>query len=151
MNANVPYIPTDEDRELAKETLPQLQRLVARLKDKSAENTPRLVSGEDKIVLPANALALLTAFIEETAQGHAVSVVATATELTTQEAADFLQVSRPFIVKELEAGKISFVRRGRYRRLRMADLIAYQEEHSYRAEQALQKLADLSQQLGLDE
>lgn len=151
MNANVPYIPTEKDREIAKETLPQLQRLVARLKDESAENMPRLVSGQDKIVLPANALELLTALIAETAQGHAVSVVATATELTTQEAADFLQVSRPFIVKELEAGKISFVRRGRYRRLRMVDLIAYQEEHSYRAERALQKLADLSQQLGLDE
>ena len=151
MNANVPYIPTKEDRELAKEALPQLRWLVARIKNEGAESTPRLVSGEDKIPIPASVLGLLTALIAETAQGHAVSVVATATELTTQEAADFLQVSRPFIVKELEAGKISFVRRGRYRRLRMADLIAYQEEHSYRAEQALQKLADLSQQLGLDE
>jgi hypothetical protein len=62
------------------------------------EETARLVSGDDKVILSAGALTLLTVFIEEAAQGHAVSVIASATELTTQEAADFLQVSRPFIV-----------------------------------------------------
>ena len=151
MITNAPYVPTDEDRELAKASLPQLRRLMARLRDVGSEETARLVSGDEKITLSAGALTLLTAFIEEAAQGHAVSVIASATELTTQEAADFLQVSRPFIVKELEAGKIPFVRRGRYRRLKVADLLAYQDEIAYRSERALQQLADLSQELGLDE
>ncbi len=151
MNTNAPYVPTEEDRELAKASLPQLRRLMARLKDTRPENTPRLVSGEERITLSAGAMTLLTAFLEETAQGHAVLVIASTSEMTTQEAADFLQVSRPFIVKELEAGKIPFVRRGRYRRLKMADLLAYQERSSYRSERALQKLADLSQELDLDE
>lgn len=69
--------------------------------------------------------------------------------LTTQEAANILDVSRPYLIKLLEAGKIPFVRVGQHRRIRVNDLANYQKEREIEQEKSLHALARLSQEYGL--
>lgn len=106
---------------------------------------------QQKIVLPAGALKLFISLLAEAARGNSVTLIPSHKELTTQEAADFLSVSRPFVVKLLENGEMPFHRRGKHRRIKMSDLMAYKRRSDVNQEKAFQELSDLSQQLGLDE
>lgn len=72
-------------------------------------------------------------------------------ELTTQEAADLLNVSRPYLIKLLEAGELAFTKVGTHRRIRFSDLMSYKEERDNSRKQGLAELAKLSQELDLYE
>ncbi|MFC0668720.1 helix-turn-helix domain-containing protein [Azotobacter chroococcum] len=102
-----------------------------------------------QIELPTSALRLLVDILAELADGNAVRVVPVHAELTTQEAADLLNVSRPHLVKLLEAGELPFHRTGKHRRVRFADLMHYKGERDRSSEQALAELARQAQELGM--
>lgn len=102
-----------------------------------------------QIELPTSALALLMSILGELAEGNAVQVVPVHAELTTQEAANILNVSRPYLVKLLEEGKLPFYKTGRHRRVLFADLMNYKEQRDQESSTAMQKLVDLSQELQL--
>ena len=70
-------------------------------------------------------------------------------ELTTQQAADFLNVSRPFFVKLLEEGKLPFHKVGSHRRIYFRDLVAYKEQNINERRQAMDELAAQAQELKL--
>jgi excisionase family DNA binding protein len=70
-------------------------------------------------------------------------------ELSTQEAADFLNVSRPFVVKEIEQGRLQHRKVGRHRGVAFEELLRYQSAQREQTEKALQRLADQAQELGL--
>lgn len=78
-----------------------------------------------RIELPTSALRLLVDILAALAEGNAVKVVPIHAELTTQEAADLLNVSRPHMIKLLESGEISYHKTGKHRRVRFADLMDY--------------------------
>jgi excisionase family DNA binding protein len=78
-----------------------------------------------------------------------ISVAALHTKLTTQQAADFLGVSRPYLVKLLEQGSVPFRRLRKHRRVRLEDLLKFQAQETKSREAALNELAGLSQELGL--
>ena len=80
------------------------------------------------LLLPRPAVDLLRRALLEVAQGHAVAVTAIDAELTTQEAANHLKMSRPHLIRLLEEGKIRFRRVGTHRRIRFGDLEAYREK-----------------------
>jgi excisionase family DNA binding protein len=77
--------------------------------------------------LPEEVYRVLRSVVDAMSQGLAITIAPHNTQLTTQEAADLLGISRPTLVRLLEDGEITFQRRGRHRRVMLADVIDYQE------------------------
>lgn len=121
----------------------ELSKLLAR---RPETDRARVQLDGTELVLPRSALALLRDLLAEMAQGNAVTVVPTHAELTTQQAADLLNVSRPHLVRLLEEGVISFTRVGTHRRIRFEDLMAYKAERDERSKEALDELVELAQE-----
>jgi excisionase family DNA binding protein len=88
--------------------------------------------------------------LEEFAAGHVVAIEPLHDEVSTQEAADLLRVSRPYVVKLIENGEIPCRKVGPRRRLRLEDVLEYREARDMRRHTALRDLSRLSQELGLD-
>ena len=99
------------------------------------------------VELPTSALRLLVDILAELAAGNAVKVVPVHAELTTQEAADLLNVSRPHLIKLLESGELSYHKTGKHRRVRFADLMDYKNRRDIASEQAMTLLAEQAQAL----
>ncbi len=99
--------------------------------------------------VPISALRLLVDVLTQIGQGNAVSIIPVHAELTTQEAADVLNVSRPHLVKLLESKEIAFHKTGTHRRVRYQDVIAYKERIDVQRRQALDALAEQAQALGM--
>jgi excisionase family DNA binding protein len=94
---------------------------------------------------------LLTHIVRELARGNGVSVAPLQAELTTQAAADLLNVSRPFLVKLLETGALPFHHVGTHRRVKLADVLAYRNHRSHARRAALAEMARDAQEMGLYE
>ncbi|WP_200242191.1 helix-turn-helix domain-containing protein, partial [Thiohalocapsa halophila] len=105
--------------------------------------------GEEKFVVPVSAIRLLADILNQMAQGNAVSLVPIGHTLTTQQAADLLNVSRPYLVKLLEAGEIPFTKVGRHRRLQYEDLIAYMDRMDAKSRASADALTRGAQELGM--
>ena len=98
--------------------------------------------------LPQDLLLLLAQAAHRMAEGGAVSLVATEKELTTQEAADLLQVSRQYLVRLLNAGELPCRKTGAHRRLRLRDVLQYQEVRDRRRLEGLRQLTAMSEAFG---
>ncbi len=84
------------------------------------------------------------------AQRQPIMLVPEKQELSTVEAANFLNVSRPFVIKEIEAGRLPHRKVGSHRRVLYEDLLAYAREMRAQQQQALDAMADNARDLGLD-
>lgn len=102
---------------------------------------------EQEVAIPTVALELLARILEQMGQGSAVMLAPVSAELTTQQAADLLSVSRPFLVQQLEQGAIPFYKVGTHRRILFADLMQYKRQIEEQQRQALQELAAQAQEL----
>lgn len=102
-----------------------------------------------QVELPTSALRLLVDILAELADGNAVKVVPVHAELTTQEAADMLNVSRPHLVKLLEKGGLPFHKTGKHRRVRFADLMQFKSQRDQASEDAMADLAKQAQELAM--
>jgi excisionase family DNA binding protein len=91
--------------------------------------------------VPREAFELFLEVLGQLANGHAVTIVPVHAELTTQEVADLLNVSRPHVVHLLESGEIPFTKIGTHRRVRAADVMAYKTKRDAEHEAALDELA----------
>lgn len=100
--------------------------------------------------LPPRALRFFADVLRQMAKGEPMLLVPQKHELTTQEAANFLNVSRPFIIKEIEANRLKCRKVNRHRRIEFEELRRYQAEQQQQSEQALQELTKLSEELGLE-
>jgi excisionase family DNA binding protein len=101
-----------------------------------------------EVALPARVVEALRVVLQ-LAQGNTVTVVPSHTELTTQQAADLLSVSRPYLVQLLEEGTIPHRKVGPRRRIRLADLLSYIRSEEERRREALAELTREAQELGL--
>lgn len=144
-NGNEVVTPTKADAALAKELGERLASHGGsglRLKLRAGDSL-------EEMVLPTAAERLLLQALTELALGHAVALTPVHAELTTQQAADLLNVSRPHLVKLLDEGAIPSRKVGTHRRVRLDDLLAYRREFLARRQEALSELAAISQELDL--
>jgi excisionase family DNA binding protein len=140
-----PVVPDKADIACAQEAL----EAIAGIKARSAEVVIGDQARRMHVALPAAAVGLLRNLLREMAQGHAISLVPMHAELTTQQAADALNVSRPHLVKLLETGALPFRKVGSHRRVRFDDLMRYKRGADRSRLVALRKLTDESVELGL--
>jgi len=92
---------------------------------------------------------LLARILAHMAAGQGVSVVPADAELTTQQAADLLNVSRPFLIGLLDAGEIEYRKVGKHRRVRADSLLDYKRKDDQRRREAADELTALGQDMGL--
>jgi excisionase family DNA binding protein len=107
---------------------------------------------DEPIELPAGAVTLLLDILGAMASGQGVTIIPEDAELTTVQAADILHVSRPFLIKLLDEGKIPYRRVGKHRRIRMEDVMNYKRTIDQQREAVLDQLvADAQEQdMGYD-
>jgi excisionase family DNA binding protein len=139
--------PSKKDVELARVSGQRLAPLVRRGRPLTLR--VRDAGQEQTIELPAGAAKLLMAILEDMASGRAVTIVPQNAELTTQQAADFLNVSRPFLVALLERKKLPFRLVGTHRRIRFEDVLRYKENIDSERRKVLDALAAEAQDLKL--
>jgi excisionase family DNA binding protein len=104
---------------------------------------------EETIELPAGAVKLLVEILEDMASGRAVTIMPQNAEFTTQQAADFLNVSRPFLIQLLEDKRIPFRMVGTHRRVLFEDILHYKEAIDAERRKVLDELAAEAQELGM--
>jgi len=129
------------------------QRMIMTALDHSRAATITLTtdSGESPVVeVPPAALRFIGELLGALSEGRSVALMPSSRELTTVEAAHFLNVSRPFVIKEIEAGRLPHRKVGSHRRVLLEDLIAYAREMRARQHSALDRLADNARELGLE-
>lgn len=125
-------------------------QLLARYARQKRPLTLRVKDAEQDrpIELPVAAVALLMDILEAMAAGRGVTIVPENAELTTVQAAEMLNVSRPFLIKLLEGGAIPHRKVGKHRRILMDDVVAYKAQSLQRREAALDQLVREAQEQG---
>jgi excisionase family DNA binding protein len=147
LNGNEVVTPTKADSAVAKVSS---EKLAAHLGDaKGVRLQMKTGSKSEELVLPPSALRLLVGVLTELGQGNAVTLTPIRAELTTQQAADLLNVSRPHLVKLLDDGTVPSRKVGTHRRVQLEDLLAYKRDFLAKRHAALDELAALSQDLDM--
>lgn len=115
-------------------------------KPAKARSKCRLIGPDEEVIeIPETVFQILARVSEVLARGDAVTIVPVGQELTTQQAANILNVSRQYLVRLLDDGKIPYTKTGKHRRLRMADVLTFKRQRDREREQALTELAHLSE------
>ena len=107
------------------------------------------MAGEEPVEIPAQAVRLLREMLDQMARGYAVALTPLHVELTTRQAADLLQVSRTFLVRLIDEGRIPCRKVGTHRRVRTDDILAYRRATESRRRDALDTLTAQDQELGM--
>lgn len=146
--ALAPVQPDESDISTAVEALPHVKDYLA----SHPNSVIRLVVADDPqetLVVPRGAVELLAQVLAHMAVGQGVSVVPAHAELTTQQAAGLLNVSRPFLIGLLEAGEIEYRKVGKHRRIKAQSLMAYMARDDQKRREAADELTRLNQEMGL--
>lgn len=141
--AHEPVEPTEEESSLALDSSRRLSGLAR------SDLRIRISDTNEEVKLPAPAVRLLVEMLSELAQGNAVTVVPIHAELSTQQAAEIIGVSRPFLVKLLEEGKLPYRKVGTHRRVLFKDLMAYKREDDQKRLETLEELVAQAQELDM--
>lgn len=143
-----PSVPSDQEALLARE----VSRALAERETADTAVRVQLVDAAGATTamdLPAPAVRLLVELLREMGQGRAVALLPMEIELTTQQAADLLNVSRPFVVGLVESGILPARMVGNQRRVPLADVLAYKADNKAQRKAALDELTELDEEYGL--
>lgn len=130
-----------------KESLAELSDLLCN------HSGPITLSGPEgpDLVLPGEIFEVLNSVVEAMAAGQAVIVAPVHQRLTTQQAADFLGISRPTLIKLLDSGEIRYEQPGRHRRVLLTDVIEYRRHRSSRRRGAIHRMVEIAEKSGMYE
>lgn len=138
------------DEEIARSA----ERLRTALRDIGQRHSQVVLADEagdiEPIVLPDFIVELLVRLFAHLGQGEALLLSPTQKQLTTQQAAKFLGVSRQYLCRLLDQGRLSYTRVGTHRRISLIDLLRYREEHHRARQQSLDELTKLTEDTGLE-
>ena len=137
------------DSQQAARAVQRIKAYLQRHPDEQAITVQAEVGEGEALVLPRQAVSLLAYVLSQAAAGRGVSVMPSHAELTTQEAANLLNVSRPYLIGLLEKKAITYRLVGRHRRIRWDDLMAYKRKSEAQSRAAADELAELGQELGI--
>ncbi|TKV56791.1 helix-turn-helix domain-containing protein [Nakamurella flava] len=147
MTADVAGGPTTEQQSrAAKDAAYRVHNI---LRTHSGETVPLHDPQDDELTVPRAAAELLRQILSAMAAGVPVSVIPAHAELTTQQAADLLNVSRPHVIKLLEQGEIEYRLVGTHRRVLASSLRAFKESSERRQTAAADELTRLTEEMGL--
>ena len=138
---------TPEEAEQARETLSVFSDNDSLLSQMMLQLT--VEDSTQSVELPQSISLLLHELLTTLAEGHGIVVMPENADLTTAQAADILNVSRPFLVGLLESGEIPFHKVGTHRRVALEDVVAYKENYLKKSRERLDELTALSQEDGL--
>lgn len=147
LNGNEIITPTKADSALAKKTGEKLSAHLGQADKLHFE--VKVGKTTEELVLPPSVVRVLIRLLNEMGQGNAVTLTPLRAELTTQQAADLLNVSRPHLVKLLDEGAMPSRKVGSHRRVHLEDLLAYKREFLAKRHAALNELQALTQELKL--
>lgn len=140
-----PVVPTPQEADLARAS----SRLLAACIGHGPTARLRVIDGDGEVEVPVSALRMLVDILANMAEGNAISIVPIHAELTTQQAADFLGVSRPHLVGLLERGELPYHKVGTHRRVYFQDLLDYRTQRMAQSKAALEALTAQAQKLGM--
>jgi excisionase family DNA binding protein len=119
------------------------------IKNHGSASLKLIGAGGKEIALPDSILRLVYEAMASAASGKRLRLVEEDEEVSPEKASEFLQVSRPYLVKLLDSGKIPFHYVGTHRRITMSDLIEYKRKRKIKSKEALRRMTDLSEEMGL--
>lgn len=141
--------PSEDDSRLAEESSRRLTKFLGKQRKGFRLRVQADDEPEETIAIPTSAFRLLNDILAEMAKGNAVTLIPVHAELTTQQAADILNVSRPFLVRLVEEGRIPCRKVGTHRRIRFQDLLQYKRQIDRDRTKALEELAAQAQELNM--
>jgi len=144
--------PTDQDTQVARAS----SKALASLLDGDGVGDAHIRFGTEanpgtEIALPDSAVRILFSVLQEMAKGHSVTLIPVDTELTTQQAAELLRVSRPSLIKMLDERKLPYRKVGAHRRVRYEDVLRYLDTERARRKKVMEELVAETERLGLYE
>lgn len=146
-----PIMPKTKDVASAEAAVASMGKIIAEDGNKNFHFTLQKLHGRGEIEFSLTPLVaeLIFQTLVHIAKGRAITIVPFHAELTTQEAADFLNISRPFLIQLLEKEKIPFRTVGRHRRILFEDLVKYKERSKTKGRKIREKLTDEAQDLDI--
>lgn len=141
-------IPTQDEKSMAHKASQSIITHIRKIRDDEVLRL-RFEDEQDPIEMPTLALHLLNKVLLEIAKGNAVTIIPMHAELTTQDAATLLNVSRPHLIKLLNKGELKFHLAGTHRRINASDLKAYMDRRDGEREEGMAALARFAQEDGL--
>ena len=132
---------TREDQRIAKTSFDRLRKASQKLGQSGKSVGITLEHSRETVRLPRKAISLLSTILSNMAAGKSMALILSDTTIGTQEAADFLEVSRPYIVRLLEKGEIPFHSVGTHRRMFVRDVLAYKSKRDTARRKTLDDLA----------
>lgn len=141
---------TKADQKIALKSIEILEKSTAEALEGKVKEVKLIFQESDEVIaIPLKALNLLKSILLNMAEGKSIALLPTDAEISTQQAAELLNVSRPHIIKLLEKGEIPFKKVGTHRRILLQDLLAFEAKFRRKRRKTLDALASEAQKINL--